>query len=1261
MRKIRSKLKRKSTNQKWKRGHSSTSNPTKTIHRDKARARFLNANLNSGLTTEAVNKLNKLSSEKTLINHATIKKDTESMESESMYSVAQTTTVRSFMSSFSTHTNASFNKLLDCDTLNKRQKEMVAVLAASTETIKEKEGGETSTEYYLAFINSLAIIDELDRADPIIGLLALVIKAVPKAIMQEKFTLARDVFLKLIEMFEKNEKQAALIDTILNTGYLLSAQEFSKWNTHGCLSLLKAILSFTTHSKPKIRKAAVKAITGLLKTCSTLMESTDAQHPASQKVAEYCLEFFTSTHLNSNSISVLHILGLIEHCFGFLQVNDVKSLCEGLLSLSTASNPLVRMHCYQALYTLFEAETNSLSDIMAGKLIAAVFDLQPDTSDVRQTIAWLTVLKKGYISLVRKSLQLCGDMIPRFMKICIEDLWPSNQKEISSTVAAIIKEILIDVISPLCSHEPCRRSLMGILNNFNTILKNPFAQCHKQVIIMFSTIYEVFGKEFGTESKDSLIVFASSYDPNGTNRREIENTVLSAIKYIDIAIVLSAIPLADAKGEISIERSWMLPLLREGLRSSSLEYFYKSILPMASSCLKKWKDLESEDKASEAHIYELLCCQLWGLFPGFCRQPKDVEKFTLIAKTAGIILNENLYLRAPILDGFKELIPSVISANKTQYISQYSKNYLPILFNLYINKPKGSYENDLRLNILDIIKLFLKITPNEVLNQIFNNALTRLKNTKQGEFAYNMLFDIVECFVAYLKSEELKTLYNEYVKPMLTTASISKKDAKNVQPQVKKAYRILCSILEAANDNSLQFLAENMEDIEKLILSSEQLNGDNVMFTRLRCLKYIIQQPTVSADSDLIRQSISEMVLCYPNQPEKPNQLCTEMVKIIGLQFKTAGKLDEFVELLCVGIASESIDLIVKTIWAINSVLVEFTNEMEEESLNFLIENIFASVQNNHRMEAKAALCTLYTYIKHALRSHLTTNLEMLVKSVSKMVPDTKRFCRLAYGRLLKKLCRYYSVQEIVRLVPGNDLVTHKRLKKIRKELNKSKNSKNSTDNIDDSSDDENEIDKKFKTITIDDVLKDSDSSDLNESDLEDEQTSKKKTEKKLHKAEVCIREDVDTIVDLTDMNAISKISLKNKKKKRETNMGNEDDEKITFKTAADGRLLIEEPKKNRKEFFKGVKRSKGSDTESSESENDDDGATKMEPKKKRSKGIHRNVSSATSVVSGRSGKTFKSNSTSVMSKKSKKQHGGEKQKMQPFAYLPLRKKNKTK
>lgn len=87
------------------------------------------------------------------------------------------------------------------------------------------------------------------------------------------------------------------------------------------------------------------------------------------------------------------------------------------------------------------------------------------------------------------------------------------------------------------------------------------------------------------------------------------------------------------------------------------------------------------------------------------------------------------------------------------------------------------------------------------------------------------------------------------------------------------------------------------------------------------------------------------------------------------------------------------------------------------------------------------------------------------------MVKDTKRYCRIQIGYLLKKLCKRFTAEELIKFVPGDDEVTHRRLRKIRKQLrrdNRKKQTEEATgkDSDDDASDDEFVAGLEKKSVT---------------------------------------------------------------------------------------------------------------------------------------------------------------------------------------------------
>lgn len=88
------------------------------------------------------------------------------------------------------------------------------------------------------------------------------------------------------------------------------------------------------------------------------------------------------------------------------------------------------------------------------------------------------------------------------------------------------------------------------------------------------------------------------------------------------------------------------------------------------------------------------------------------------------------------------------------------------------------------------------------------------------------------------------------------------------------------------------------------------------------------------------------------------------------------------------------------------------------------------------------------------------------MRSLSAMTKDTKRYCRIQIGYLLKKLCKRFTTEELARFVPGDDEVTHRRIKKIRKQMRRDTRKKQNQEAQVESTDEEfvDELDQKTYT-----------------------------------------------------------------------------------------------------------------------------------------------------------------------------------------------------
>lgn len=223
-------------------------------------------------------------------------------------------------------------------------------------------------------------------------------------------------------------------------------------------------------------------------------------HPASSRVTKFCLTQFKPDVLANAPTTVLHTLALLKDTLAGFRCDDIRLVCEHLLSIMTAANVLVRINCFHALHSLFVTRSVNLNATLCAKLIAAIHEYRPDRSDVRQTLAWITVLKEGYLHLRTLQFDLCMQALPRFIEVCSADLWLSDHIELVICVSNCIKELLQDCVARASTTQELadkhRQSVAKIIVVLHKVLNTPFGEISKHVVLIFSTVFESCGKYF---------------------------------------------------------------------------------------------------------------------------------------------------------------------------------------------------------------------------------------------------------------------------------------------------------------------------------------------------------------------------------------------------------------------------------------------------------------------------------------------------------------------------------------------------------------------------------------------------------------------------------------------------------------------------------------------------------------------------------------------------------------------------------------------
>lgn len=120
-------------------------------------------------------------------------------------------TFKTFASNYSSCSNMSFKKLLTgFRASSDLHKEMLAILSALTEIIRENGGGETSTEYFLLLMEQIEAATEERDILAGVALLSMGIKSVPAPVLRKRFAETAATLQTLLQRFIDSSNQSVI-------------------------------------------------------------------------------------------------------------------------------------------------------------------------------------------------------------------------------------------------------------------------------------------------------------------------------------------------------------------------------------------------------------------------------------------------------------------------------------------------------------------------------------------------------------------------------------------------------------------------------------------------------------------------------------------------------------------------------------------------------------------------------------------------------------------------------------------------------------------------------------------------------------------------------------------------------------------------------------------------------------------------------------------------------------------------------------------
>ena len=367
-------------------------------------------------------------------------------------------------------------------------------------------------------------------------------------------------------------------------------------------------------------------------------------------------------------------------------------------------------------------------------------------------------------------------------------------------------------------------------------------------------------------------------------------------------------------------------------------------------------------------------------------------------------------------------------------MSKYAKNYLPILFNIYM-MDKRLEKDPLRQLLLETIKTYLKISDNELCNEFLQRAYNRycetsadVAQTSAGDAASEVdfflkysLLDLINILVSYANETNIKIIYD------LSINGINDTLDKTVQ---KKSYKIMNTILNCGKTEANQtvvnnFINGNLTEIANTFVTTLAKCNSAAKPPRLRCITDLLDY---ISDRDFIRKILPEVILCIKEVNHKSrdashlliNSMAKTWIKLTLSLDSTKSEPDalyEYVHLLMIGFAGSK-PMIICSCMALAALASEFKEHIVGNLIRELIESACLLLTKSNDKEIILSslnfIRTLVVIFNDATLAQYTN--ELLNSMIHLMV--NKKFASQRIKNemkvILKKLIKKFSYEIIL-------------------------------------------------------------------------------------------------------------------------------------------------------------------------------------------------------------------------------------------------------
>uniref|UniRef100_A0A8R1XKN1 NUC173 domain-containing protein n=1 Tax=Onchocerca volvulus TaxID=6282 RepID=A0A8R1XKN1_ONCVO len=1290
--KYRHRLKSRNANRHIAKGKSSESNPSITRHREAARAARIVQKM--PLTSADENYNNKFNEEDAVLEQIPLHKmqiDDANETKSTRSNFSEISSAKSELSQFTSCTNPTFDsvhRIWRSGSL--LQKEVLAVLAATAELIKDTNGSESDAEYFAALLTVIEVMPAVDESKLAAAayLLGLVAKKIDKSVSRKCFSRAHQILENKLDMTQLDIALAKLIVTL---GIILRQQDASIWQSSSIRVSLLKIEMFATHDKSLVRAAARRTLRIILN--DPVMITSNGYHRGASDVGEVLIKQMEQSTATVDIDLLFRLLSLAENIMHKMPHSIFKKFAESAFALLCISDPGLRCAVFQCLQKILQQQPIDMTlPFNTNVLVIGLLrDFASKTMDPSVSCSWMEALCEAHLCLAMKDFAKSLATLKASLKPIFQtfDLGKDSVAQITYKVISRIIEHCVQSNEELASYsiDLCDEAL------------NPRSTAvWRYVLRAERRIFEVCKGAISQESFEHVLKALAGLrnDINQYIISDIDLAVGAAMRYIGAENVLRVLPLEldpqNASTVTHFERSWLIPILRLNICNQSIAFALRYFLPLAHRLRK-----EAPSDVMGRKIFITISDQLWDLLPVLLNSATDfVQNFPHLAEILDKVLLEQQDLRLIVLSSLRSALryvlqPDAIEAKK-EVMRFFAYSFLRKLFVLYtvsnvtmesLEGVIGNSLKTLRCSILETVRLYMNLTPINVIDNFISLAVEK---TQIKEMVLDQKIRILDLMAALVKKASISGLNSIFsvIHPWFISSEVALQ---------KKAFRILEEIMKRMNDEAVaDFFSSSVDEINNVLDQDLDSIAKSARAALIAVYYVKLSSLTSFKDAEIFEKKfLPRIIICLDkshNVRTRSNalncfvKLCQQLILFGSDESKGPSSvlhpvMDMIFDMLNpeeLRSNEDSLEIVRSSTIALNIIAQKFTRILDASQLSRLIAHACSWIGDG-RPVIRVLIIRLLRMLAKKLPDYTMRQYQELLLSAifdGQLTANVTQKVRKANKLLLEVLVERYGVEILI--ARTNKLDWIKQLKAIakirltilccrRRQKHRSVKEMRNADISEEQDHDVISTTASARTAGADTIF-----NMLCDTDTENEaETDHESIGGRTRGSSLWLKNDDDEdMMDLLDRNKVLKNIattrsdlLKNKKSQELNNNDNND-----FKLAEDGRLIIEnldidqQDKRKRKQLARLLdmpdkKLKKNSDSKSdSDSDYDNSNSNEIMNKNKSGwkpggKGIHRNVCKSSADTTSAS-EFLKRRDAGDVRKKSKK--------YEPYIYIPINK-----